>query len=299
MRYTARAPLRVDLGGSWSCLPAYAEREGGTALTVAVTLYAEGSIALPTEQGFARKLRSDRRYVSYSLDLPLGAGLGASAAQTVLYVALLRSVIDNSADRMEVARTSCQIDLMLGTLKGRQDVYASALGGMVSFDVTSDVKVERLQPAPSVRDEFADRSLLLWSGSPGRSHEVAIALQKRVAEGERAALNGIAALNRSTTDMREALDAGDIDAMLSLIDEQWRRQTEIVREAATSRVREVAERARANGAIAVKPCGIAGGMVLAMTKSGDRLHVSQALSARGIRVLEVKVDTYGVHLRKA
>lgn len=299
MRYTARAPLRVDLGGSWSCLPAYAEQEGGAALCVALTLYAEGSIALPTGEGPLRRLRSDRRYVSYSVDLPLGAGLGASAAQTVLYVALLRSVIDNAADREEVARTSCQIDALLGTLRGRQDPYASAIGDMTAFQVTSDVLIERLQPASSVRDEFSDRCLLLWSGAAGNSYAVAGELERRIRDGDTAILEGLAALKRSASEMRDAMKAGDIDAIAALTAEQWHRQNDLLPGASTPEVREVADTAMALGAAAVKQCGIAGGTVLVLSRRGDRAHLMEAMSARGMRIMQPRVDTYGVHVRKA
>jgi D-glycero-alpha-D-manno-heptose-7-phosphate kinase len=299
MRYTARAPLRVDLGGSWSCLPSYAEREGGVALCVAITLYAEGSIALPTGEGPLRRLRSDRRYVSYSLDLPLGAGLGASAAQSVLYVALLRSVIDNAADREEVARASCQIGSLLGTLRGRQDPYASAIGDMTAFEVSSDVLTERLQPASSVRDEFSDRCLLLWSGEAGHSYAVAGELERRVRDGDHAVLEGLAALKRSASEMRDAMKVGDVDAVAALAAEHWHRQNQLLPEAATPAIREVAERATALGAAAVKQCGIAGGTVLVLSRRGDRAHLVEALSARGMWIMQPHVDTYGVHLRKA
>ncbi|HCG00626.1 MAG TPA: hypothetical protein DEV93_08800 [Chloroflexi bacterium] len=299
MKYTAKAPLRVDLASSWTCLPAIAEKMGGHAVCAAIGIYAEGSIALPLGDSFLMSLRSERRYVSYSLDLPIGAGLGASAAQTVLWVALLRSVIDNAADRREVARISCQLNSMMGTLMGQQDAYASAIGGVSFVSVSSNVEAERLELATSVLHELAGRMVVLWSGQAGRSLEVARALQSEFEKGRRDVVNGLAELKSGASGVRHALNDGRIDDVAALADEQWLRQQEILPDSAPPRVREVAELARRHGAIGVKECGIAGGALVAFSRLGDREHLVTAMQASKVRVLDAGVDTFGVHLRKA
>jgi galactokinase/mevalonate kinase-like predicted kinase len=299
VKYTARAPLRVDLASSWTCLPSIAEQMGGTALCAAISIYAEGSIALPVGDSFLMSLRSERRYVSYSLDLPIGAGLGASAAQTVLWVALLRSVIDNAADRREVARISCRLNSMMGTLRGQQDAYASAIGGVSFVSVNSDVEAERLELAASVLHDLAGRMVILWSGQAGRSLEVARAVQTEFEKGRGDVVDGLAELKKGTSRMRDALNEGQMDVVAELIDEQWRRQQEILPESVSPRVREVAELARSHGAIGVKACGIAGGALVTFSRTGDREHLMTAMQASKVRVLDAGVDTFGVHLRKA
>jgi galactokinase/mevalonate kinase-like predicted kinase len=299
VKYTARAPLRVDLGSSWTCLPAIAEQIGGTALCAAISIYAEGSIALPAGDSLLMSLRSQRRYVSYSLDLPLGAGLGASAAQTVLYVALLRSVVDNAADRREVARISCQLNGMMGTLSGQQDAYASAIGGVSYLSVTSRVEAERVEPATSAMNELAGRMVVLWSGEAGRSLDVATTLQSEFKKGRRELMDGLAELNAGATSIRDALVSEEIDRAVELVDEQWRRQQKILPESSPPRVREVAELARKHGATAVNGCGIAGGALVAFCRAGDREHFMNAMKASKVRVLDAGIDTFGVHLRKA
>src|SRR5437764_9662045 len=101
MRYKARAPLRVDFGGGWTDVPFYAQEHGGSVLNAAITHYAHGFISRPQGTGLLRAMRANRSYVSYSLDVPPGSGLGSSAAQTLLWVTLVKTSVANVSDRTE------------------------------------------------------------------------------------------------------------------------------------------------------------------------------------------------------
>ena len=89
MHYRARAPLRVDFAGGWTDVPLYAEAEGGAVVNAAITLYATGHIVRPEGGARPRLFGGGRSSVSYQVDAPPSAGLGASAAQTVLWVTLV------------------------------------------------------------------------------------------------------------------------------------------------------------------------------------------------------------------
>ena len=41
----ARAPTRIDLGGGWTDVPPYCDREGGFVCNIAITLYSVASLA--------------------------------------------------------------------------------------------------------------------------------------------------------------------------------------------------------------------------------------------------------------
>jgi galactokinase/mevalonate kinase-like predicted kinase len=299
VRYTARAPLRIDLGGTWNCLRGVADREEGFAVCVAIQQYAEGAVALPWGDGPLRSLRSERRSVEYSLRLPIGAGLGASAAQTVLWVALMRSVIDNAAEREDVARTACEIQRMLGTLESPQDAYASAHGGITCLAVSETVRSEHVALSLPVRENLADRLLLVWSGERGLSRSVAETLRTRVTEGDHATIEGLSALGRTAREMGDALRTGQIDALATLVDEHSRLQESMIPAAQTAVHRDLAQLARSLGATAYKPCGVAGGAAVIMVPQGEREYLTHKLSERRVRAIEAQIDTYGVHLRKA
>jgi D-glycero-alpha-D-manno-heptose-7-phosphate kinase len=245
------------------------------------------------------RFRSDRRYLSYTVDLPLGAGMGASAAQTVLWVALTRSVIDNAADRRTVAESACAIQALLGTLRGCQDAFASALGGVTHYHQGPPEAVERIDLDLSVQEELDARMVLAWSGERGRSAQVLRLLAERAAGNDARLLDGLRDLRRIAKEMKSALQRGDVDAVAASIDEHWRRQREIEPAAASPAANDLESRARGAGAVAVKACGIAGGMLLILAKHGYHGHLFGFLRARGVQVYTPRLDNYGVHLRKA
>src|SRR6059058_349795 len=41
----SRAPMRVDLAGGWTDVPAYASKSGGAVVNVAISLYAHASVS--------------------------------------------------------------------------------------------------------------------------------------------------------------------------------------------------------------------------------------------------------------
>jgi galactokinase/mevalonate kinase-like predicted kinase len=299
VKYTARAPLRIDLAGTWTCIPNLGIEEEGAATCVAITRYAEGSISLPWGDGPLMRWRSDRRHVEYSLSLPIGAGLGASAAQTVLWVALMRSVIDNAADRGEVARSACDMQRLIGTLEGPQNAYASAHGGITCHSVGETVTTDRVIPPPALRADLEGRFLLVWSGERGRSREVAAHLREHVAAGDAVMIEGLRSLRRMAVDMAAAAHGHDADAVVRLADEHSRLQATLLPESRSNAHQDLESMARRFGAVAYKPCGIAGGAGLVLTASGDAPYLAQRLGELGVRVFDAAIDTYGVHLRKA
>jgi galactokinase/mevalonate kinase-like predicted kinase len=299
MRYTARAPLRIDLAGSWTCITDLGFEEPGAATCVAVTQYAEGSIALPWGEGPLMRWRSDRRHVEYSLTLPIGAGLAASAAQTVLWVALLRSVIDNAADREEIARTACDMQRLLGTLEGPQNSYACAHGGITCLTVGEAVTSDRVMPSPALRAALEGRLLLVWSGERGRSREVAAHLRERVAAADAVTIEGLRSLRRNAIDMAAAVHGHELDAVVQLADEHGRLQESLLPESRPAAHRDLETLLRRLGVAAYRPCGIAGGAAFAFARSGEADHVARRARELGVRVFDAAIDTYGVHLRKA
>src|SRR3954447_13061749 len=111
MRHAARAPLRIDLAGGWTCFESHPLAEGGAALGMAIERFVEGHVARPGgEPALLSRFRSERSYLSYHTDVPRAAGLGIPAAESVLWLALLRSVIDNTATRRDVARFACDVN---------------------------------------------------------------------------------------------------------------------------------------------------------------------------------------------
>jgi D-glycero-alpha-D-manno-heptose-7-phosphate kinase len=299
MRYNVRAPLRIDFAGGWTDVPLYAEREGGAVLSAAITRYVRGYIARPEGDGVLRAIRSDRSYVSYSLDAPPGSGLGASAAQTVVWVTLVKSSVANVSDRREIAEMAWQVSNVLGLTGGKQDEYASALGGIALYKFGQSVEVDRLDADTALMNALRDRLVLVYSGIPRISSHVHEGVWSRYRAGDKSVAAALSTLKRLAVDMRESLRAGDLDSFALQMRENWTQQQALdpgVRTAALDGIMEIAEK---NGAVGWKACGAGGGgCVLLMVRAGEAPRLQAALRRERLRVIDFDFDTYGVFLTK-
>jgi D-glycero-alpha-D-manno-heptose-7-phosphate kinase len=301
VRYRARAPLRIDFGGGWTDVPLYADREGGAVLNAAITQYAHGYIARPEPDGAGvlRALRGDRSHLTYSLDLPSGSGLGASAAQTVLWVALVRSSIANTAERRDVAASACRVAEALGILGGKQDEYASALGGITYFTFGETVRDERLELDSHIVEALHRRLILVYSGQKRLSSAIHESVWSRYRSGEPGVVSALSTLKNVAGSMRDALLKGDLDAFGDLIGENWAQQKMLHASITNERVEDMIDYACAHGAAAAKACGAGGGgclLLYARQDESDRLR--SALAKRQVRIVDFHFDTYGVYLKK-
>lgn len=301
MRYRARAPLRIDFGGGWTDVPVFANEEGGAVLNAAICQYARGYIARPEGSGVVRALRSDKSYVSYEVDVPVGAGLGASAAQTVLWVTLVKTTIANVSTRRDIAEIACRIGGLLGILGGKQDEYAAALGGLTyyTFDAAG-VQLERIDLPLSFREQLRSRLVLVYSGEQRLSSAVHEHVWGRYRAGDPSVVGALRDLKSLAGRMRDALVARDLDGLGDLITENWSRQQNLDPTITNPHIDDIFQLAKSRGAIGGKACGAGGGgCLLFLAREGREDQLRWAFSERRLRLIDVEFDTYGVHLTKA
>ena len=126
MTRSARAPLRIDLAGGWTDVPAFADADGGAVVNFTITRYVHASI-------------DDAGAINYARDVPAG-GLGGSACEHVLAAALR----DPDADLDEIAEAAFAAESAAGVVGGRQDQYAACYGGLnfMSFPTLAQRRAE-------------------------------------------------------------------------------------------------------------------------------------------------------------
>jgi D-glycero-alpha-D-manno-heptose-7-phosphate kinase len=311
MRYEARAPLRIDFAGGWSDIPIFAEAEGGAVLNAAITRYATGFISRPETAnvpGIAgpsmagsllSKLRGDRSYVSYTLDLPVGAGLGASAAQMVLWATLVKTPIANVSDRCQIAEIACELAKLMGILGGKQDEYAAALGGINFLTFGDSVRAERLSVDTSFLDTLRSRLVLVYTGESRLSSDIHEGVWERYRSGEHVVVEALRRLAEIATEMKTAMLAGDAESFAGLMNENWSSQKALHPSVTNERIEEIMDLAMRNGGIAGKACGAGGGGCLILVSAENRgQELRQALAGARVQVIDFDFDTYGVHLKK-
>lgn len=299
MRYRARAPLRIDFGGGWTDVPVYAEEHGGAVLNAAITRYAHGTIGVSSRSFPASLLSRPATGVSYTVNAPPGSGLGTSAAQNVLWVTLVKTTVANISSRAEIAEIACEVGKLLGIVGGKQDEYASALGGINYFSFGGAVEAERLDVTPGLADELRDRLVLVYSGESRISGSIHDRVWERYRARERRVIDALSQLRRLAGDMRESLLAADYAVFGRLLSENWECQKALDNSVSTARLDAILESALRTGAIGGKACGAGGGGCLLLACEPDRrVPLTASLSGAGLQTLDFDFDTYGVYLSK-
>jgi D-glycero-alpha-D-manno-heptose-7-phosphate kinase len=299
MRYKARAPLRIDFGGGWTDVPFYAEEHGGAVLNAAITRYARGSLSPPEDTDLLSRFGLRRPGVTYTVDAPPGSGLGTSAAQTVLWVTLVKTSIANVFDRRQIAEISCQIAKLLGIVGGKQDEYASALGGISFFTFSDTVESERLELGRDFATELRSQLVLVYSGESRVSGSIHERVWARYRAGEQDVVTALHRLRALASEMREALLAHDLRSFGELLSENWRCQRALDPGISNPKLDALVELAERRGAAGGKACGAGGGgCVVFLAREGQAGQLRTALGESRLEIMDFDFDTYGVHLTR-
>jgi len=303
LKYRAQAPLRVDFAGGWSDVPAFAQAEGGAVLNAAISIYAKGYIIWGGgwQAGIAgRLLGAEKNVVRYELDAPAGAGLGASAAQTLLWLTLVKTTIANVSERRELAERAWRVEQELGILGGKQDHYASAVGGISYMRFGSGpAEVEELKPGFPFTDGFERRLVLVYTGRRRLSSDIHEAVWGRYRSGDTVVAGRLARLRDIAGEMRNALMAHDLDAFAELMAENWACQQKLHASVTNAEVNALVALALRSGAQAVKATGAGGGgCLLCLARDGQEEVLRARLAQAGAQPLTFTFDWFGVHLTK-
>src|SRR5687767_12103607 len=194
----ARAPTRIDLGGGWTDVPPYCDREGGFVCNVAITRYATAHVTAARDTpGAATK--ADASLVQAALarsgvggvrvrvdnDFPVAAGLGGSSAASAATLAALSAWNSKEWQPAAIAEEGRRIEVEeLGIAGGRQDHYAATFGGALALTFTNAVDVRRIPLAAKTRRELAVRSILIYTGQSRVSGDTITAVLDAYEAGE-------------------------------------------------------------------------------------------------------------------
>jgi len=286
MKITARAPVRVDLAGGWTDVHYFADREAGAVLNVAIAHYVRGELA-----------RAARRFrVNYQTDIPPGAGLGASAALNVVWLALVNAALGREPSREELAEQAYRLEDLLGVTGGKQDQYAAALGGinLLRFQEGA-VHVERLSLSDETLRQLQRRLILVYSGESRLSGDIHERVWKGYLSGEEKVADALRRLTAIALEMREALVCGDLGSFGTLLGENWRCQKDLHPSITNETVEGLFRVTEKAGAISGKACGAGGGgCLLFWCEEGAASRVAGALAEAAPQVIDFALDGEGL-----
>ncbi len=332
MTVEARAPTRIDLaGGTLDIHPIALIEDDAWTINVAIDTHVQVRLAR-ARRGFAIASQDLKHRVQVEslddlptggpLDLacralrfaapkpgvaatlassaPPGSGLGASSALLVALLAALDRWMHRSRSRDDLIATAWRIEARsLRTLTGRQDYHAAAHGGVnaIRFGLDGD-RVEALLRTPKMRAALEDRLVLAYTGQPHSSGVTNWSVVRAYLDGVPATVNRLRSIADVARQMREALRAGELDAIGELLAEEWSHRRELANGVATPAIEKVLAVARRHGAASGKACGAGGGgCVVVFVREGAKRGVEGALRTAGFPVLRMGIAPKGLQVR--
>lgn len=253
MIYTARAPVRLTLGGGGTDFPSHYERFGGHAVGLAIQRYVMVSIAtapwndkveLRSFQGEQAPSIAELKdgvsqavlrefginggvQITVAEDAPIGAGVGSSSAYLVALLGAVLKLTGKELVPAEIAELACLVEMdRLKWNVGKQDQYLCALGGMQSltFERDGTVVPRDISPDGQLARAVSEHIRLYWNGKSRLGHQVRTSHIRAVADSEanearhNANVRRIGEIGHASA---AALEAGDLAGWSELLHEHW------------------------------------------------------------------------------
>lgn len=281
---SARAPLRIDLAGGWSDVPAYADADGGAVVNVTIDKYVTGTLL-------------DDGSVSFEHDLRAG-GLGSSACEHVLAAALR----DPDADLDDIAEVAFAAELAEGVAGGRQDQYAACYGGLNYMTFTrptpgrGPVRIERLTMPETHLAALEKRLVLVDSGVSRLSGEIHAAVWGAYARRDPEVTGALLALEKAAKAMRDAIVGSDFGGIRQVMNENWHQQKRLHASVTNDALEALIALGTKKGASAAKVCGAGGGgaVVFYCSSEADAVSLRRSLRAEQASVINFTFTDEGL-----
>ena len=326
MKIICRAPVRVDFAGGFTDVEPYCTERGGAVVNATIALYSYVSLDIREKEnlrivsldyGLSEEAKSIREMeyggnldllkaglkrmginwggeVKAWCDAPPGSGLGASAATAVCLLYAIDRLRGGKMRREKIAELAHLIEKEeLGIWGGRQDQYASALGGFLFMEFKEKVKWERLEVNDEFVKELERRLVLCFSGRSRLSGRIIYEVMDRYEE----VLGLLDEMKEIAYYMRDAIIKGDIDAFGELMSENWERQKRLTEGISDPQIEIIFQIAKEGGAIGGKAMGAGGGGCILFLAKEDRVEeLKDILERRGIKLLPLRFVRKGVEI---
>lgn len=290
-----RSPVRISFGGGGTDLPSFYEEHGGGVLSTAINKYFY-TVLTKRDDTRIQIISSDLRAVENSeeiakmevrghdLEIPLailqdlgikvgidlflaseippGTGLGSSASVCVNVLKALTTYNRVAYSKFALAERAYHIARhVLGKPVGKQDEYAAAFGGLnyVHFHQDGGVTVEPIAIASEVLAELQANLLLFFTGSAHNSWAILKEQEQSMKNQHARVVDSLKEVYRLGVRMRAAILEGDLTKFGLLMHEAWQAKKGVSSQISNSRIDQLYDLARRNGAIGGKITGAGGG----------------------------------------
>ena len=323
--HLVRSPLRISLGGGGTDLPSYYRKRGGYLISAAINKYVYTSIIKPFTQGIYLKYSSSEKVKKTSdikhkifkeilsmdeeisikpqieittlADVPYGTGLGSSGAFTVSLIKAMSLWNNLSLSNKEIAERACHIEIdRLCEPVGKQDQYASALGGIqeIFFHKDDTVEAKPLDISQEFLQIFKDSCLLFYTGKSRTASEILREQDNKSQEGSEEMLRNLDQVKELGYTTKKLFLSGDIMQYGLLLNDHWKNKLKRSSRMCSKELLRIYEEALSNGAIGGKLIGAGGGGFF-MFICNNKTELRSLMKQKGFTEMFFDFDYLGVH----
>lgn len=228
---------------------------------------------------------------------PAGSGLGTSASMGVALVGVLNAL--NSTDYLphELAEQASAIERHeLNILGGKQDHYASAIGGFNFMEFSGeDVKAFKMPISLDTLHELEKHLVLCYTGKSRLSGNIHQKVVNAFLSEDKETLSALKNLKQITQEMKSALLKAELFNFAKLLSENWENQKRLHPSVTNPQIDRLFEVAQTNGALGGKACGAGGGGCLIFYCVPDKEHlVRKKLEESGAEIIDFNFTSEGI-----
>jgi D-glycero-alpha-D-manno-heptose-7-phosphate kinase len=328
VRIATSAPTRIDLaGGTIDIWPLYLFHPGALTINAAISIRARAVLesrddhrivihsvdtGVTVEADDWKELRDRRELRLLSLlvhffevggvtlttasESPAGAGIAGSSALNVAVSSALAQWNRTHYEPEALLQVAMNVEAQaIGVPTGLQDYRPALYGGIAALDL--DVDGIRRIPLEIDPAELEARLVLCYTGEPRNSGTNNWEIFKKHIDGDRHVFDCFERIRDTAVAMREALTAGDWDAVGGAIAREWENRKRLAPGVTTPVIDALIGRAAQAGATAAKVCGAGGGGCLfCFGPPARQPAIREALAGGGARVLDFRLEKHGLSL---
>ena len=310
MRIESRAPVRIDFAGAWTDVKYFFKPFGGATLNATINRYVTGT--LETNEGTIteRKMMQVPGHrvaelcspaglrVSYETDMPAGSGLGTSATLNVVWLSLVKQTrLETREQKEEIAGRAYDIEKTLGIIGGKQDQYASAVGGINLFEFqTSGVVITHpVNLSDSQVSELESRLVVCYTGESRLSSNIHENVWGNFRRGRHETVDALFTLRDSAYAGKEILEGSRWDEFGPLLTRQFECMKHLDSSTTNATVEGLFDLV-ASDTSGGKPCGAGGGgcLLFCCKDPAGKAYVQSKIRDAGFRVIDFALEFEGL-----
>lgn len=328
----SRAPTRISFAGGGTDVPPYSDEKGGCVVSAAINRYAYSTLESRNDQEIhiesgdlfkkikfsdvdsiiynneldilkAAVKRMNSRKMGLNLfmktDIPHGSGLGGSASAFVSLVGLFDHLDGKKMTSYEIAEIAHKLEREeLKIPGGRQDQYAAVFGGINFIEFKKDfVRVNSLKMSKDSQLELEKHLILAYLGERKASSggDIIADQTKSISSGKNDVVAAHDKYKELALEVKDVLRAGDLMKFGELLHEGWETKKKFSSMISNSRIDEVYDFARKNGAVGGKLSGAGGGgFIMFFCEPNKEHNLTAKLEQIGVRTLPFAFDFEGL-----